>query len=124
MILDFNRRNELFDYLEPSIGPVVKGLEDHERICALGQMDNYIPLRTLPGEDGNSAIYRFELNAKQRQMVSKGADVLVEILHFGGPWAPSRAMLINEKGLSEEESKLICTWIAAQTKGPYRVKRK
>jgi hypothetical protein len=44
----------MFDYLSASIGPVVEGLEDYEKIYALDQ-PQYIPLRTLPGENGMAA---------------------------------------------------------------------
>lgn len=115
--------NELsrFDFLTPATGPVVSGLEDHEKIYALEQMDKYMPLRTLPGEKGNSAIYRVELTEEQRSMVAAGADILVEILHFGGNLAPSRVMLMNERDLSEQEMRDFASWFRAQTKGPYKV---
>lgn len=108
-----------FDYLNAAVGPVVDGLEDFEKIYALEQAE-YIPIRTLPGEDGKSAIYRCELTPDQRAMIADGADVLVEIVHFGGPIAPSRVMLINQKDFGPDESKSnMASWFAAQTKGPY-----
>ena len=112
---------ERFDYLTPAIGDVVEGLSDYEKIYALEQMSDYVPLRTLPGENGMSAIYRLELTESQRKMIAEGADMLVEILHFGGPLAPSRMMLINMSGLDEQEKKSMARWFAAQSKGPYRV---
>jgi hypothetical protein len=108
-----------FDYLVPAQGPVIDGLEDHEKIYALEQ-GQYLPLRTLPGENGNSAIYRCELTAEQRKAVSEGADFLIEILHYGGLLAPTRVMILNQQGLSEEEKELLPQWFAAQTKGPYQ----
>jgi hypothetical protein len=109
-----------FDYLKPAIGPVVDGLEDHEKIYALEQAE-YLPIRTLPAESGASAIYRCELTPEQRQMVADGADVLVEILHLGGPLAPSRVMLLNQLNLSEDESKeALAAWFRAQVKIPTR----
>jgi hypothetical protein len=118
-----------FDYLTPSIGPVVDQLENHEKIYALEQAE-YQPLRTLPGENGRSAIYRCELTAEQRQMIADGADVLVEILHFGGPLAPSRVMLLNQRNLGAqgeveaavETKEALARWFRAQTKGPYEVR--
>lgn len=106
-----------FDYLKPSLGPVVDGLEDHEKIYALEQGE-YLPIRTLIGEGGRSAIYRCELTPSQRAMVSAGADVLVEILHFGGPLAPSRVMLLNQQqDYGEGESqKTLVRWLSAQMK--------
>ena len=109
-----------FDYLIPAQGPVVDGLEDNEKIYALEQGE-YLPIRTLPGENGASAIYRCELTLQQRQMIADGADVLVEIVHFGGPLAPSRVMLLNQQNFNENESKeRMAHWFGAQTKGPYR----
>ena len=110
-----------FDYLTPAIGPVVDGLEDNEKIYALEQMADYLPLRTLPGENGRSAIYRLELTEEQRRIVGEGGDILVEIIHFGGPLAPSRVMLMNQKDLTEEERDNFARWFGAQTKGPYRI---
>lgn len=103
-----------FDYLKPALGPVVDGLEDSEKIYALEQPE-YLPLRTLIGEHGQSAIYRCELTKEQRQMIAEGADVLVEILHYGGPMAPSRVMLLNQQDVKDNESKL-AEWLIAQMK--------
>lgn len=109
-----------FDYLSPAIGPVVEGLEDHEKIYALEQMDKYVPLRTLPGESGKSAIYRVELTEDQRRLVADGGDILVEVLHLGGPLAPTRVMVLNQSDLSDSERGNMARWFAAQTQGPYR----
>ena len=74
-------------------------------------------MRTLIGEHGNSAIYRCTLTPDQRQMIVDGADVLVEIVHFGGPLAPSRVMLLNQRDFGEDESKeLMAEWFCAQVK--------
>lgn len=52
-------------------------------------------------------------------MVADGADVLVEILHLGGPLAPSRVMLLNQRNLSEDESKeALADWFRAQVQIP------
>ncbi len=104
-----------FDYLTPAIGPVVNGLEDHEKIYALEQPE-YVPLRTLSGENGNSAIYRVELTQEQRAMIADGDDVLIEILHFGGPLAPSRVMILNQRELSGQETTNMAEWFAVQIK--------
>ena len=109
-----------FDYLKPALGPVVNGLEDHEKIYALEQAE-YLPLRTLAGENGNSAIYRCELTPEQRELVARGGDVLIEILHFGGPMAPSRVMLLDQqydmllRDDGENPNKL-ADWLSAQLK--------
>ena len=109
--------SERFDYLSPAQGAVIDGLENIEKIFALEQGE-YLPIRTLQGEHGRSAIYRCELTAQQREMVAAGADVLVEILHFGGPLAPSRVMLLNQQGLSVEhgEKDAMANWMRAQLK--------
>lgn len=116
----YDRAMNRFDYLTPSIGPVVEGLENNEKIYALEQMDKYNPLRTLPGENGKSAIYRLELTDDQRKIIAEGGDVLVEILHLGGPLLPSRVMVLNQKDLSDDERNSLKHWFAAQTAGPYR----
>lgn len=107
----------MFEYLSASIGPVVEGLEDHEKIYALEQ-GQYIPLRTLPGENGHSAITRWELSPMHRQMIADGADIMLEVIHFRGPLAPVRMMLAKQ----ENDPKLWNEWFCAQTKGPYRDK--
>jgi hypothetical protein len=108
-----------FDYLRPALGAVVDGLEDSEKIYALDQAE-YLPLRTLPGENGQSAIYRCELTPGQRKIVADGGDVLIEILHFGGMLAPSRVMVLNQQDFKEDESKeAMASWFRAMTKGPY-----
>ena len=109
----------MFDSLSASIGPVVEGLEDYEKIYALEQPE-YIPLRTLPGENGNSAITRWELSPAQRQAIVDGADIFLEVIHFGGPLAPVRLAI----GKQENDPKLWAEWFCAQTSGPYYNKLK
>jgi len=119
----------MFDYLSSSIGPVVDGLEEYEKIYALEQ-GCYIPLRTLPGrvrdplptrlttlpaENSYSAITRWELTPAQRQAIAEGADVFLEVVHFGGPLAPVRMAI----GKQENDVALWNEWFAAQTNGPY-----
>ena len=108
-----------FDYLRVAQGPVVDGLEHREKVYAAGQAE-YVTIRTLPGENGKSAIYRLELDDAQRTIIAEGGDVLVEILHYGGPLAPSRVMVLNQRDLKDDEKKTLQVWFAAQTKGPYR----
>ncbi len=107
----------MFDYLSSHDGPVVKGLEQFETVYAKNQPE-YLPLRTLPGENGNSAISRFHLTEKQRKAISEGADIYLEILHFKGPLAPSRLMVMDEPSESATHFK---EWWKAQTKGTYPV---
>lgn len=108
-----------FDYLKPAQGEVIDGLEKYERIYALDQMDKYLPLRTLPGEHGESAIYRCELTPEQRKMVAEGADVLVEILHFREPLPPSRVMLVNQNLGNGQSKEMFARYFAVMTKAPY-----
>jgi len=111
--------SKTFDYLSASIGPVVEGMEDYEKIYALEQPE-YIPLRTLPGENGMSAISRWELSKEQRKAIADGADILLEVTHFGGPLAPVRMMILNERGRIAEDAKgHFQKWFCAQTNGPY-----
>jgi hypothetical protein len=119
----------MFDYLSASIGPVVDGLEEFEKIYALEQ-GCYVPLRTLPGnvkaplptrlttlpaENSHSAITRWELSPEQRQMIADGADIFLEVIHFGGPLAPVRMAI----GKQENDAELWNRWFCAQTNGPY-----
>jgi hypothetical protein len=101
----------MFEYLSASIGPVVEGLEDFEKIYALEQ-GQYIPLRTLPGENGDSAITKWELSEEQRKAIAEGADILLEVLHFKGPLAPVRLMVVSR----EDELESWNEWLCAQMK--------
>src|ERR1700679_3862555 len=93
----YQRKVEMFEYLSASIGPVVEGLEDFEKIYALEQ-GQYIPLRTLPGENGNSCITRWELTDVQRKSIADGAYIMLEVMHFKGPLAPVRMMVAKPEG--------------------------
>ena len=109
----------MFEYMSASIGPVVEGPENYETIYALDQ-PQYIPLRTLPGENGHSAISRWELTPEQRKAIVDGADILLEVTHFGGPLAPVRMMILNDRGRVAEDAKdNFKDWFCAQTKGTY-----
>lgn len=107
----------MFDYLSSHDGPVVEGLEQFETVYAKNQ-PQYLPLRTLPGEDGNSAISRFHLTDAQRKTIAEGADIYLEILHFRGPLAPSRLMVMSEPETGEMH---FHAWWKAQTRGTYPV---
>jgi hypothetical protein len=120
----------MFEYLLASINPVIDGLEDYEKIYALDQAQ-YIPLRTIPamtpmedlppflrvipGSVGQSAITRWELTKEQREAIANGADILLEVTHFGGPLAPVRVMVTDQSGDNFKE------WFCAHTRGPYLV---
>ena len=105
----------MFDYLMSHDGPVVDGLEQFETVYAKDQ-PQYIPLRTLPGENGDSAISRFSPTPEQRKAVAEGADIYLEILHFRGPLAPSRLMVMSEP---KPEATHFKAWWRVQTKGSY-----
>lgn len=105
----------MFDYLKLHDGPVVSGLEQHETVFAKDQPE-YIPMRTLPGENGNSAIARFHPTEAQRKAIAEGADIYLEILHFRGPLAPSRLIVMSEP---EESATHFKQWWRTQTKGTY-----
>lgn len=105
-----------FDFLSPYDGPVVPGLEQYEKVYAKDQPE-YIPLRTLPGQQGISAIARMALTPKQRQAIAYGADIYIELLHFGGPLAPSRVMVAGPM----PDSDAWRSWWRAATGGTYPV---
>ena len=107
----------MFDYLTLHDGPVVDGLEQHETVFAKNQ-PQYLPMRTLPGENGNSAISRFHLTDEQRKAVAEGADIYLEILHYKGPLAPSRLMIMSTPKSGASHFK---EWWKVQTKGTYPV---
>jgi len=109
----------VFDYLTLHDGPVVSGLEQHETVFAKNQ-PQYIPMRTLPGEDGNSAIARFSLTEAQRKAVTEGADLYLEIFHFKGPLAPSRLMVMSEP---KEPLEMFRVWWKVQTRGTYPLEK-
>jgi hypothetical protein len=104
----------MFSYLSLFDGPVVKGLEQHEKVYAENQPE-YLPLRTLPGAGGNSAISRWTLTDAQRIAVVKGADIMLEVTHFGRPLQPVRVMITDQVGQRFGE------WFAQQTFAPYNV---
>lgn len=106
----------MFSYLDPYDGPVVVGLEEFETVYAKDQ-PQYRPLRTLPGRNGDSAIARFHLSDAQRKAVAEGADIYLELLHFGGPLAPSLVAVMSEPVDSDK----FRSWWMAQTNAPYQL---
>lgn len=107
----------MFDYLSAHDGPVIDGLEQFETVYAKNQPE-YLPLRTLPGQEGNSAISRFHFTDAQRKAVAEGADVYLEIVHFRGPLAPSRLMVMDD---NRKSSSMFHEWWKLQTGGTYPV---
>jgi hypothetical protein len=104
----------MFVYLETHDGPVVSGAEEFEKVYAKNQPE-YIPLRTLPGERGASAISRWRFTDEQRKAIANGADILLEVVHFHGPLAPVRMMLSDRLDAGGHFPR----WFAVQTQGPY-----
>lgn len=102
----------MFEYLNIHQGPVVNGLEAHEVVYAKDQPP-YLPLPTLPAENGQSAISRWHLTDEQRKAVSDGADILLEIFHFGRALAPVRMMVTDQAG------RWFPKWFAVSTNAPY-----
>lgn len=106
----------MFDFVNPHDGPVIVGLEKFETVYAKDQ-PQYRPLRTLPGENGNSAIARFHFADAQRKAIADGADIYLELFHFRGPLAPSRMMVMSEPADTDS----FRSWWRAQTSAPYRL---
>jgi len=106
----------MFDIVQPHDGPVVVGLEKFETVFAKDQ-PQYRPLRTLPGRQGDSAIARFHFTDAQRRAIAEGADIYLELLHFGRPLAPSLLMVMSEPP-DTDNFKL---WWKAQTSATYEL---
>ena len=106
----------MFDTIAPHDGPVVIGLERFEKVYAKNQ-PQYLPLRTLPGRNGDSAIARFHLTDSQRKAIAEGADIYLELLHFRGPLAPSLLMVMSEPADTDS----FRSWWKAQTSAPYQL---
>jgi hypothetical protein len=88
----------MLDYLQPRDGPVIDGLESLEVVYAKDQPE-YVPLRTLSGEEGMSAISRWTPTKEQRISIFNGADIMLEVYHFRQPLSPVRvAILIEDQG--------------------------
>ena len=102
----------MFTYLSTHKGPVVEGLQEFERVYAENQSE-YLTLRTLPGENGLSAISRWRPSDAQRELIAAGADILLEVTHFKKPLQPVRMMITDEKGEFFQQ------WFAIQTRAPY-----
>ena len=89
----------MFDYLRPHDGPVIEGLEEHEVVYGKDQPE-YVPLRTLVvrNSGAQSAISRWTPTDEQRQAIANGADIMLEVLTFGGPLAPVLMMVTDQSG--------------------------
>jgi NTP pyrophosphatase (non-canonical NTP hydrolase) len=102
----------MFNFLSTHEGPVIAGLEDFETVYAKNQQE-YQALRTLPGDRGLSAISRWTPTAEQRKAIAAGADIMLEVYHFGKPLAPVRMMVTDQRG------QYFAQWFAVQTNAPY-----
>ena len=102
----------MFDYLKPKDGPVVEGLEKFEIVYAKNQPE-YIPLPTLAGGHGQSAVSRWTFTDDQRQAIADGADVYLEVFHFHQPLAPVRVAIGKPEGARWKE------WFASQIEAPF-----
>lgn len=70
------------EYLLPADRPVIEELKDFELVWAK-QQPQYIPLRTLVGNTPRCPVLsRWTLTPKQRQAVTDGADIFLELLTF------------------------------------------
>jgi hypothetical protein len=111
------KESKMFGVLDIFDGPVIPGLEKHETVYAKDQ-PQYRAFRTLPARNGDSAIGRFTFTDEQRKAIAGGADIYLEILHFGRPLAPSLLMVMSEP----DDSAIFQMWWKHQTQGPYEVK--
>lgn len=80
--------------LRPADRAVVDGLESMEVVYGAGQPD-YAPLRALKAPDGR-IITRWTLSDRQREAVSRGADIFVSMLTFNEPLQPLQLLAATE----------------------------
>lgn len=81
----------MFEYLQPSALPIVKELEALEIVYAATQSDVYNPLRVLRSNDRDGqCMSRWTFTDEQRQAISAGADVYLEMSTFHRPLTPVR----------------------------------
>jgi hypothetical protein len=104
----------MFDFVNPHDGPVIPGLEGFETVYAKNQPE-YRPVRTLPTHDGQGAVMRMHFTDAQRKAIAEGADIYLNLLHFGRPLAPSLVMVMSEPA----DSDIFRAWWKAQTRGSY-----
>ena len=102
----------MFDYLKTYDGPVVEGLEKYEIVYAKNQPE-YIPLPTLAGALGSSAVSRWTPTDEQRKAIADGADIYLENFHFGQPLSPVRMSVARPEGTMWKE------WFAMQIEAPF-----
>lgn len=83
-------------YLKPADRPVVMEFESLETVFAKDQPE-YIPLRALrsPAPNGD-VLSRWTFTDEQRQAISDGADIFLNVMTFGQPLQPVRIFLAHE----------------------------
>lgn len=86
----------MFEYLQPADRPVVDSLEQYEIVMAKDQPE-YKPLRCLPGFTHNGErMSRWTFTPEQRQAITEGADIFLELLTFKDPMQPIRIAVSNQ----------------------------
>lgn len=86
----------MFSFLSPSEKPVVEGLEKHEVTFAKNQ-SQYNPLRTVRGRTrAVPVLSRWALTDQQRQAISEGADIYLEVNTGGDQLQPIRMAIGSE----------------------------
>lgn len=85
--------------INPFNGPVVEGLEFQEVVIAKNQPE-YEPLRSLVTPTG-VVLTRWKLNEEQRDRISLGQDLYLEILTFGNPLQPLRLSVCDNTEAAE-----------------------
>lgn len=94
--LSKRRPKSVFSYMKPADRSVVNGLEHLEVVYAKNQ-PQYIPLRTLVSAKGEHRVFsRWTLTPEQRRSVKDGADIMLELMTFGGPLQPIRMAVVDE----------------------------
>lgn len=84
----------MLSFLQPADAPVIETLESHEVVFAKDQADVYNPLRCLVGHtECRPVLSRWTLTAADREAITSGADVYLELLTFGGPLQPIRVAI-------------------------------
>jgi hypothetical protein len=88
----------MFEYLKPSDGAVVEGLEAQETVYAADQ-PQYIPVRTLRANGKMGAVIsRWTLTDEQRRAIAEGADIFLELSTFYQPLQPIRMAISDTSG--------------------------
>jgi len=88
----------MLSFLSAASGPVVEGLREFETEVARSQKQ-YTPVRVLRGNTTEGPVMtRWALTPEQRQAITDGADVFVELLTFGSKQQPLRVSVSSGPG--------------------------